>query len=87
MILYLRFVISYVRGVLWINCDLVVVCFVNSLSSVRNLGVQFDSNLRFDSYVYSICKTEFFHLKKYILPMFSISNAEMFIHAFNDLGM
>ncbi len=57
MILYLRFVISYVRGVLWINCDLVVVCFVNSLSSVRNLGVQFDRNLPFDSYVYSIYKT------------------------------
>ncbi len=38
-------------------------CSVDSSSSVRNLGVLFDSNLSFDSHVSSICKTEFFHLK------------------------
>ncbi len=38
-------------------------CTLESSSSVRNLGVLFDSNLSFDSHVSSICKTEFFHLK------------------------
>ncbi len=35
-------------------------CSVDSSSSVRNLGVLFDSNLSFDSHVSSICKTYFF---------------------------
>ncbi len=39
-------------------------CSVDSSSSVRNLGVLFDSNLSFDSHVSNICKTEFSHLKK-----------------------
>ncbi len=38
-------------------------CSLDSSSSVRNLGVLFDSNLSFDSHVSSICKTAFFHLK------------------------
>ncbi len=38
-------------------------CSLDSSSSVRNLGVLFDSNLSFDSHVSSICKTEFFHLE------------------------
>uniref|UniRef100_A0A8C2H2H7 Reverse transcriptase domain-containing protein n=1 Tax=Cyprinus carpio TaxID=7962 RepID=A0A8C2H2H7_CYPCA len=38
-------------------------CSVNSSSSVRNLGVLFDSNLSLESHVSSICKTAFFHLK------------------------
>ncbi len=38
-------------------------CSVDSSSSVRNLGVLFDSNLSFDGHVSSICKTAFFHLK------------------------
>ncbi len=37
-------------------------CSVDSLSSVRNLGLLFDSNFYFDSHVSSICKTAFFHL-------------------------
>ncbi len=59
-------------------------CSVNSSSSVRNLGVLFDSNLSFDSHVSSICKTAFFHLKNIskLRPMLSKSNAEMLIHAF-----
>ncbi len=36
---------------------------VNSSSSVRNLGVLFDSNLSFEKHVSSICKSAFFHLK------------------------
>ncbi len=36
-------------------------CSLDSSSSVRNLGVLFDSNLSFDSHVSSICKTAFFH--------------------------
>ncbi len=35
-------------------------CSVNSLSSVRHLGVLFDSNISLDSHVSSICKTAFF---------------------------
>ncbi len=56
-------------------------CSVDSSSSVRNLGVLFDSNLSFDSHVSSICKTAFFHLKN-ISKLRPMSNAEMFIHAF-----
>ncbi len=54
-------------------------CSVDSLSSVRNLGVLFDSNLSFDSHVSSICITAFFLELK---PILSMSNAEMLIHAF-----
>ncbi len=35
-------------------------CSLDSSSSVRNLGVLFDSNLSFDSHLSSICKTAFF---------------------------
>ncbi len=41
-------------------------CSVNSSSSVRKLGVVFDSNLSFDSQVSSICNTAFFILKIYL---------------------
>ncbi len=59
-------------------------CSVDSSSSVRNLGMLFDSNLSFDSHVSSICKTGFFHLKNIskLRPMLPMSNAEMLIHAF-----
>ncbi len=59
-------------------------CSLDSSSSVRNLGVLFDSNLCFDSHVSSICKTAFFHLKNIskLRPMLSMSNAEILIHAF-----
>ncbi len=56
-------------------------CSVDSSSSVRNLGVLFDSNLSFDSHISSICKTEFFHLKN-ISKLRPMSNAEMLINAF-----
>ncbi len=51
-------------------------CSLDSSSSVRNLGVLFDSNLYFDSHVSSICKTAFFfHLKNIskFRPMLSMS--------------
>ncbi len=59
-------------------------CSVDSSSSVRNLGVLFDSNLSFDRHISSICKSAFFHLKNIskLRPMLSMSNAEMLIHAF-----
>ncbi len=59
-------------------------CSVDSLSSVRNLGVLFDSNLSFDSHVSSIYKTAFFHLKNIskLGPMLSMSNADKLINAF-----
>ncbi len=56
-------------------------CSVDSSSSVRNLGVPFDSNLSFDSHVSIICKTAFFHLKN-ISKLRPMSNAEMLIHVF-----
>ncbi len=59
-------------------------CSVDSSSSVRNLGVLFDSNISLDSHVSSICKTAFLHLKNAskLRPMLSMSNAEILIHAF-----
>ncbi len=59
-------------------------CALNISSSVRNLGVLFDSNLSFDSHISSICKTSCFHLKNIfkLRPMLSMSDAEMLIHAF-----
>ncbi len=59
-------------------------CSVNYWSSVRNLGVLFDSNLSFKSHVSSICKTAFFYLKNIskLRPMLSMSNAETFINVF-----
>ncbi len=59
-------------------------CSVDSSSSVRILGVLFDSNISFDSHVSSICKTAFFHLKNIskLRPMLSMSNAEILINAF-----
>ncbi len=36
---------------------------LDSSSSVRNLGVLFDSNRSFDNHISSICKTAFFNLK------------------------
>ncbi len=59
-------------------------CSVDSSSSVRILGVLFDSNLSFDSHVSSICKTAFCHLKNISKPRpkLSMSNAKMLIHAF-----
>ncbi len=59
-------------------------CSVDSSSSVKNLGMLFDSNLSFDSHVSSICKTAFFHLKNIskLRPMLSMSYAEILIHVF-----
>ncbi len=46
------------------HCLILDGCSLDSSSSVRNLGVLFDSNLSYDSHIASICKTEFVHLKK-----------------------
>ncbi len=66
------------------QCPTLDGCSLDSSSSVRNLGVLFDSNLSFENHVSSICKTEFFHLKiiSKLWPMLSMSNAEMLINAF-----
>ncbi len=55
-------------------------CSVDSSSSVRNLGVLFDSNLSFET----ILAFAFFHLKNIskLRPMLSMLNAEMLIHEF-----
>ncbi len=56
-------------------------CSVNSSSSVRNLGVLFDSSPSFKSHISSICIPHLKNISK-LRPMLSMSNAEMFIHAF-----
>ncbi len=50
------------------HCLTLYGCSVDSSSSVRNLGVLFDSNLSFDRHVSRICKTygNFFILKIYL---------------------
>ncbi|XP_067237023.1 uncharacterized protein, partial [Chanodichthys erythropterus] len=59
-------------------------CSIKPSSSVRNLGVLFDTNLSFESHVSSICKTAFFHLKNIskLRHMLSMTNAEQLVHAF-----
>ncbi len=59
-------------------------CKVFTHGRVRNLGILFDSNLYLEKNVSSICKTAFFHLKNISKsrPVLSMSNAEIFIHAF-----
>ncbi|KAI2646872.1 putative RNA-directed DNA polymerase from transposon BS [Labeo rohita] len=66
------------------HCLILDGCSVNSLSSVRNLGVLFDGNLSFENHISSICKTAFFHLKNIsnLRPMLSMSNAKTLINAF-----
>ncbi len=66
------------------HCLILDGCSVNSSSSVRNLGLLFDSNLSFENHVSSICKTEFFHLNNIskLRPMLSTANAETLIHVF-----
>ncbi len=58
-------------------------CSLDSSSSVRNLGVLFDSNLYFEIHISSICKTAFFHLKNIsnLRPMLLMSSGEMLINA------
>ncbi|XDV28169.1 hypothetical protein PO909_031524, partial [Leuciscus waleckii] len=54
------------------------------LSSAKNLGVLFDTNLSFESHVPSICKTTLFYLKHIykLRHMLSMTNAEQLVHAF-----
>ncbi len=63
------------------NCLTLDGSSVDSSSSVRNLGVLFDSNLSFVIHISSICKTAFFQLKN-ISKLRPMSNAEMLFHAF-----
>ena len=53
-------------------------------STIKNLGVIFDSNLSFHSHINSITKLAFFHLRRIaqLRPFNSISDAETVIHAF-----
>ncbi|XDV14238.1 hypothetical protein PO909_002414, partial [Leuciscus waleckii] len=63
---------------------LMILSSIKSSSSVRNLGVLFDTNLSFESHVSSICKTASFHLKNIskLRHMLSMTNAEQLVHAF-----
>ncbi len=66
------------------HCQTLDGCSLDFSSSVRNLGVLFESNLSFDSHVSSICKTAFVHLKN-ISKLRPMSIAEMLIHVFLSL--
>ncbi|KAF7647277.1 hypothetical protein LDENG_00174860 [Lucifuga dentata] len=53
-------------------------------STIKNLGVIFDSRLTFQPHIKSITKTAFFHLSNIakIRPILSLRDAETLIHAF-----
>ncbi len=53
-------------------------------SRVRNLGVIFDANLSFDSFIQSTVKTSFFHLRNIarLHPMLNFTVAEMLVNSF-----
>ncbi|KAF7711562.1 hypothetical protein HF521_000573, partial [Silurus meridionalis] len=53
-------------------------------STVKDLGVNLDSNLSFKYHINQVKKTAFFHLRNIskLRKMFSISDAEKLIHAF-----
>ncbi len=58
-------------------------CSVNSLSSVRNLGVLFNSNLSLTATFLAFVKLHFFILKIYLTETYALNvNAEILIHAF-----
>ncbi|KAF7642822.1 hypothetical protein LDENG_00250130 [Lucifuga dentata] len=59
-------------------------CIIPESSTVKNLGVIFDSRLTFQSHIKSIIKTAFFHLSNIakIRPILSLRDIETVIHAF-----
>ncbi len=66
------------------HCLILDGCSVNSSSSVRNLGILFDSNISFKENMFLAFVKLHFHLKNIckLQPMLSMSNAETLIHAF-----
>ncbi|KAF7654004.1 hypothetical protein LDENG_00075870, partial [Lucifuga dentata] len=59
-------------------------CIIPESSTIKNLGVIFDSRLTFQPHIKSITKTAFFHLSNIakIRPILSLRDAETLIHAF-----
>ena len=59
-------------------------CIISESSTVKSLGVIFDSRLTFRSHIKAITKTAFFHLSNIarIRPILSLCDAETLIHAF-----
>ena len=59
-------------------------CVISQSSTVKNLGVMFDSTLSFDQHIKDITKIAFFHLRNIakIRSSLSMANAEILIHAF-----
>lgn len=52
--------------------------------SVRNVGVVFDSHMKFERQVSSICKVSFFHIRNLsrIRKYLSVENTKLLVHAF-----
>ncbi len=59
------------------------VVHVKPSSSVRNLGVLFDSSLFYASHISSVVKTSFFHLRNIarLQSSLTLADAEILIHA------
>ncbi|KAK0151579.1 hypothetical protein N1851_007117 [Merluccius polli] len=59
-------------------------CTLSPSPHIRNLGVIFDSQLKFDHHINHITRTAFFHLKNIarLRPSLTFSAAETLIHAF-----
>ena len=59
-------------------------CVISQSSTVKNLGVMFDSTLSFDQHIKDITKIAFFHLRNIakIRSSLSMADAEILIHAF-----
>ena len=59
-------------------------CTLTPTSHIRNLGIIFDSQLKFDHHINHITRTAFFHLKNIarLRPSLTFSAAETLIHAF-----
>ncbi len=59
-------------------------CTLSPSSHTRNLGIIFDTKLRFDLHITHITRTAFFHLKNIarLRPSLTFSAAETLIHAF-----
>uniref|UniRef100_A0A671Y9A2 Reverse transcriptase domain-containing protein n=1 Tax=Sparus aurata TaxID=8175 RepID=A0A671Y9A2_SPAAU len=59
-------------------------CVISQSSTVKNLGVTFDSTLSFDQHIKEITKIAFYHLRNIakIRSFLSTADAEILIHAF-----
>lgn len=53
-------------------------------TTVTNLGVRFDPQLRFEAHIKNLCQTSFYHLRNIakLRPTLTLADAEKLVHAF-----